>query len=130
MAETVDKKALRDALLGRTKKFRKTLVKFDGHEIELRCPRVGERKEIVKRSSDAAGNVDNGEFLLQAIIQCAFIPNTEDRVFSAEDRQALLEEPSGSDGLVDALGEPLLAILNVDADTEKNSQSSDANPTG
>lgn len=113
--------AIRAATIGAKKQFKTKICKIGGEEVELRQPSLKLRQMIFNKSK-VDGEVDLFEFTLYGVIFSAFIPGTQDRVFTEADYDTLKEMPTGD--WMDELGAAVVELMNVDADTEKNSKGS------
>lgn len=115
-------KAIRDKTLGAKKGFKTKNVQLeDGTEVEIRQPSIKRRKEIMNAVTDEQGNVDGGDLVVWAAIYCSFVPGENETVFSEEDYEALLEEPTGS--FVDDFGQAALELMNVSAEGKASENS-------
>ena len=111
---------LRAKTLGKSKSFKKELIEIEGEKFELRQPTVRQRGEIRKRCTSIDGknfDFDMFEFMIQCVIACTYVPDTDEKVFSDEDYQALQELPAG--GWLDDLSEKAIELCNVKGDVEK-----------
>ena len=115
------KMSLRDQIrgntLGQKKNFKTVPATVNGSEVELRQPTIKERSALRKRcmSVDEEGkpDLDVFEFLIWAVIGYTYVPGTDEKVFSEEDYEALIELPAG--GWFDELSEKAADLTNVDA---------------
>lgn len=108
---------IRQRTLGRAHRVPSRLVDVDGVAIEVRRPSIRQRSQILRRGKALGGaqvaldRMDPGEFQVTGLIECCFVPGTDERVFSEADREALLGSPAGAyDGLTNALME----LMSVD----------------
>ena len=89
--------ALRSALLGGRKRDSKIVTIDDGIEIEVRQPTIKIRSRIMAQAGVSGENgavTDIAAIQIAAVVFCAFVPGTNDRIFDAADRQALEEMPT------------------------------------
>ena len=124
---SIDK--LRAVTLGKARHFEKTIVKIDGMSFEVRQPTIGQRGDIRNKmlefNPDAEGDESSArfnmfEFLLHAVINLTFDPESGERVFTEEDIPTLKEQPAG--GWFDDLTEAASKLCNIKSDeTKKNS---------
>ena len=116
---------IRNKTLGAKKGFKSKEVECEGVKAEVRQPSIKRRKEILNSVTDEDGNVDGGDLIVWAAIYCTFEPGGNERVFSEEDYDAFLEQPTG--GFVDEFGQAALELMNVSAEG-KNSENSGETP--
>ncbi len=86
----LDRRELRDLLLGHAPKVAHKNVMLFGAEIEIRQPTLGailEAQEIP----------DNKERTVGMIIEYAFVPGTDERIFDNADREVILTWPFGDE---------------------------------
>jgi hypothetical protein len=115
------KDKIRAATVGSKRQFRSEVAIVNGVEIELRQPSIRVRKEIVALSKNEDGQVEMLEFLQRALIECAYVPGTDERIFDETDYDTINEHPTG--GWVDKLTDKLLVLVNIRADEiAKNSE--------
>lgn len=93
--------------------------------VEVREPSIAARGAILKASKAASGKTDDIDIAalqLEAVVACTFVPGTQQPVFEAGDRQALLNQPPG--GYFDELAAVALRLMNVESEkaAEKNSE--------
>lgn len=103
------KDALRKVTIGAKKQFKKTTFEYEGNVFEFRSPTVRERDEIRAKATDKDGNIQGAAFQVWSIIQMTYVPDTDEKVFGAEDYDALMNQPAG--GFVDALATEALKLL-------------------
>lgn len=116
---------IRSATLGQKKSFQSKTVESNGVKAEVRQPTVKRRKEILNAVTDESGNVDGGDLVVWAAIHCTFEPDSDEKVFSEEDFDAFMEQPTGS--FVDDFGQAALELMNVSGEG-KNFENSDETP--
>lgn len=114
--------SIRNKTLGAKKGFKNKEVEFEGETVEIRQPSVKRRKEILNSVTDENGNVDGGDLVVWAAIYCTFEPGGNEPVFSEEDYDAFMEQPTGS--FVDEFGQAALELMNVSGE-EKNFDNSE-----
>lgn len=75
------------------------IIKFRGYDIEIRQPNLG--------AILAAQSGENSRSVAQTLIQYAFVPGTDEKIFDPEDEESLLRMPFGGDfvRVADALTE-------------------------
>jgi hypothetical protein len=113
---------LRQRTLGAERTFRRATVKVqlpgpDGSlvdtELDVVQPSVGARGRILTAAGASGGKVeDPGKLQTLAILECVVVPGTLERVFSAEDFQAIYEWPAG--GWPDVLWAQVAQVMNPD----------------
>lgn len=69
---------------------RKKLITFNGVEIELRQPKLG---DIL----DAQSETDRTRGVIDTLIKHAYVPGTDERVFEEADTETLRNMPFGQD---------------------------------
>ena len=72
------------------KKLKSKIVNFFGSEIEIRQSRLS---DIVA----AAANEDRQNAVIDQLIDCAYVPGTDEKVFEDTDKDSLLALPFGKD---------------------------------
>ncbi len=95
--ETGKRDALRSKLLGGRKRARKLFQIEGGIEIEIRQPSIGARSKIMQAAGMSAGSqevTDLGALQIAAVVQCCFVPGTNERLFDLSDSEALEELPT------------------------------------
>lgn len=119
-------KSMRDKLragtIGKTRGFRSKLVEVaelgdDGAPlvVEVREPTVKGHARILSEAGISGGDVgklDHARMQVAAVLECAFVPGTNERVFDAVDREALLELPVG--GWLSQLAQVAVTFLSPD----------------
>lgn len=96
--------------------------------VEIRRPSVSERAAILRhaKAHKGADKLELDQLQTEGIIRLTYWPGTQRRVFTAADRAAMLNQPTG--GWVDEYSEVVMSFLNVDEkELEKNSART---PTG
>ncbi len=122
------REALRNAALT-TRPAKSKIVEFEDQKYEVRAPTVRARSAIVEKGSvelvKGKPRTDSGALTVAAVVHCTFVPSDDgqvsnERVFEDADFERLLDEPAG--GIVDALAEAAIALLNTsfDKDAAKN----------
>lgn len=71
-------------------KARTKVLEVAGVEIELRQPKV---EDIVAQDGDVSRN----KIVVKMLVDYCFVPGTDERVFEAEDAEAILAIPFGKD---------------------------------
>lgn len=105
---------LRAKTVGKSPKFRKEIVTYDGDEFEIRQPSQETRKELFEKAKTPDGKVDNFTALVWGVINQTYIPGTEEKVFEETDFDSLMARPAG--GFIDSFGAVALSLLNVEDD--------------
>ena len=88
--KALTRKELRDALLGNKTKPESELITVFSMEIELRQPTLA----VIMKSRD---DLSNEERVADMIVEYAYVPGTDEKVFEKADRQAILQWPFGKD---------------------------------
>ncbi len=99
-------KGIRGRVVG-TKAKPGLVVKFGEDEIEVREPNNAKRSQILSASGgefeDGKAKLPNmGVFIVNVLIECAYVPGTAERVFEPEDFGPLMAMGSELDPLLDA----------------------------
>lgn len=111
---------LRKVTIGAKREFEKKLFTFEGKSFEFRQPTIGIRKKVRdKAMKNPLEPMDTLEFYIWCVIELTFVPGTDEKVFSEEDYDTLLESPSG--GFMDVFAEECSYLMNVDTETKKKS---------
>lgn len=84
-----DKSSIR-AQIFKTHKPKSKVLMFFGAEIELRQPKL---KDIIS----ARENPDRQAAVVQALVDYAYVPGSDEKVFTFEDQDQLLELPFGGE---------------------------------
>jgi hypothetical protein len=98
----MDRKSIRDKIL--TQKGKAIIVRLDdGMEIEVRQLSVGQM-------IDSANEADTKKRMAAYLINCCFVPGTQERVFDNNDFDVLMGLPAGGyyQKLIDAINSQLL----------------------
>jgi len=117
MAQSI-RDQIRSSTLGAKPQFKTKLVDLDGTEVEIRQPNLKDRQKLLKMAKDKEGNFEMISFLLWAVILCTYVPNTNEKVFSEEDYDSMLEMNTG--GFVEKLGGEVSALMNEEDTSTKN----------
>ena len=104
-AVPLTREQIRDQLLGHAPKAATKILTLFGIEVELRQPMLG-------AILDAQETESNRERSAAMIIQYAFVPGTDERVFEPADREMILKWPFNED--VIALQEAIIELSGVD----------------
>jgi len=127
----MSKSKLRALTLGKKKSFEKRIVEIEGEKFEIRQPTIGQRGEIRNKSMkiDTSNEEDKKEavqfdmfsFMICAVVELTYVPETNERVFSDEDYDELKSLPAG--GWFDKLTKEASELCNVeDKDVKKPSE--------
>ena len=120
MTEQSQRDKIRAATLGKSKKLESRTITIDGQQVELRQPTVKIRNQLLRYAATPECDVDFNDFLLRAVIQCAYVPGTNERVYEDEDYDVLAERPTND--FVDEFSETIMGLMNVTpGEVEKNS---------
>ena len=120
------KDKIRAATLGAKSQFKKTIVKYNGIEVEIRQPSIAERSQLQELcterisngpNADALIKVNNTAFFVWSVIKHTYVPGTDERVFDDADYETLSNSPSG--GYMDKFFEIASNLTNVAVDDEK-----------
>lgn len=116
---------LRSAAFAEDLEHERTVVEFRGQKYEVRAPTVKQKKfaENVGRKRGGDGPMDEDSFAISLIIQCTYVPGTEERVFEAADMDTFLARPITPTSVFQALldGIKTLAKPESPEEVEKNS---------
>ncbi len=111
--------------VGSNKVFKSKIVKFDGLDIEIREPSVKVWGQILKavmtmEPDGGTGKMEMDKYLIWSVIHCAFVPQTDEKVYEEEDYVSLESCPRS--GFVGEFSEIAMDMMNSDQEaTEKNS---------
>lgn len=83
------------------------LADSDTPDVEVRVMTIRARSDMITESTQDDGERDSAVFIARLVIETAFVPGTEDKVFARADQEALAELPSD---VLDELAEPALRI--------------------
>lgn len=113
---------LRAVTLGAPAVRASVLVEWGGEKLEVRRPTLAQQRAIDQASTDKKGKKDNMRALILALIQCVYVPGTDEQVFERADVDAL--EAQSDDGFIGALarGVSELAKQGSAEEAEKNSE--------
>lgn len=136
---------IRAKTVGQSVHFATKMVEHEGMEIEVRQPTVAARSAIMKKSRDSdavarqaqtaarkaqtdgdqvdevdaqdvLSTIDYGKMQVWAAIQCAYVPGTDERLYSEEDFKALINQPTGS--FVDKISTAAMNLMNVQPEND------------
>lgn len=103
------------AKLLQTRVPKKKLITFFGEQIELRQPSLG---DIL----DVRDEEDRSKAMIRTLVQYAYVPGTDERVFEDGDEDSLRAQPWGAD--FNVLAEAIKDLTNVNfADQKPSSES-------
>lgn len=108
---------IRTATLGQPKIFKKKIVTVNGHEIEVRQPSVGIRRDLYNKCRTPAGEIDPMSFSIWSVIKTCFVPNTDERIFIDEDYDKLVATPTG--GFLDKLSNEATEVMAMTEEDDK-----------
>jgi hypothetical protein len=120
------KSKIRAATIGKKKYFRKKVVEVEGVSIEIREPNkiikqqiVDKSKESTKGSNDMSINILDWQ--IWHIIECSFVPGTEDKVFDETDIPSFTSGPAGD--FADQLWMGLQELISTEKDVKEAKKS-------
>ena len=120
---TTQKKSKRDELraatIGAKKDFKKIKYKWNGQEFEFRQPTIGVRSRLRDRCMDERFGIDQIAFAVWSVIECTYVPGTEEKVFDESDYDTILEDPTGN--FLDTFADELAPLMNVETSLKKKS---------
>lgn len=92
MSGVADIKSMRDDIRGKifSTKQKKILTSFNGAQIELRQPNL-------KTVLENLDNADRKNTVVTILIDYAYVPGTDERIFEDTDFDSIMELPFGSD---------------------------------
>lgn len=99
---TQQRNDLRGKILGQ--KSRKIIIELDdGQKVEVRQMTVGQM-------IDSAADPDTKKRMARYLVECCFVPGTEDKIFEPSDFDVLMGLPAGGyyQKLIDAINSQLL----------------------
>lgn len=110
----------RAATLGKAGKKRSVIIEVQGLKVEVRRPSIAKRTAILKAGGSDPKNIDWGKLQIEALLQCVFIPGTEEHAFERAD-EAVLADADPED--FDEAYQVAMKLLSVDREAiEKNSE--------
>ena len=126
MAASELKDKIRSETIGSNKvfRFKRVTINDEGTEIEIREPTVKEWGNILRNVMTVDGDkgqtkMEYDQYLVWSVICCAFVPDTDEKVFSEEDYETLLAMPKSS--WVGEFSDIALAMMQSNVEeTEKN----------
>jgi hypothetical protein len=118
---------IRSALLGSAHGSRKSVsVEIGDMTLTVRQPTVRQRSRLLKAagmfdtsaatSGKKSSGSDMGLMQVLCVIECTYVPDTDEKVFAQTDLDTLLNTPAG--GYVDRLSKVAMDLMNVDAAAE------------
>ena len=108
----MDKKEIKAKLFSAKDKFKREVVEIDGIEFEIRQPSVGQRRRMMEAAKRKDGDTDQWVMISRSLIECVYMPNSNERMFDESDLIAFDQLPTGS--WYDKLIEKMAVGLNVD----------------
>ncbi len=129
------KNKLRNATIGKPPKFRSEIITIEGEEFEIRQPSMETKAELMRKSKlrfgtseqDQMERIDILALQVWSVIYCTYVPDTDEKVFSAADFDALKAMPTGSfvdkiSGLTTQLMQELVEedVKNFESPQDKN----------
>ena len=106
----MSRESLREKIFA-TKTLRSEKVDFFGAEIEIRQPTLGDILE-------ARDNGDNQAAVIMLLVQYAYVPGSDEKVFMSEDADQLRALPFGPDFV--RLNEAMESLTNVNFQQSSN----------
>ena len=127
MAASDLKDKIRAKTIGSAKVFRFREIEIDdeGTKIEIREPTVKEWGNILRNVMSVDGDkgqtkMEYDQYLVWSVICCSYVPGTQEKVFSEEDYETLLNVPKSS--WVSEFSEIAMAMMQSNVEeAEKNS---------
>lgn len=83
------------------------LAGTDTPDVEIRVMSVGERSDLITATTNTDGDRDSAAFLARIVIETAYTPGTDDKVFGPADQDTLKALPSD---VLDELAAPALEM--------------------
>jgi len=117
---------LRSKALGAKREFASEIVETEDMEFEVRQPTVAIRGRIYQKAlpsnidrseneeemaQSLMSRVDYAQLQIWAVIECTYVPGTDDNVFESSDFEALSQLPAGT--FLDDLSSAAMKLLNV-----------------
>jgi hypothetical protein len=118
---------LRAKTIGAKKHFKRVSLDYEGETFEFLEPSVAQRRDIMKRLRGSKGEIDDIEFMVEAIILTCVEPNTEIKVFESTDFDGFMASPSGS--FITAFGTKAVEALMGNIDLEEVGKKVDSSVT-
>ncbi len=122
MSETA-RDILRSATVGASVVKNHKIVEWNGHNFEVRSPTLKQQKHLKKVSTDPkTKDQDAMKALCHGIIECVYIPGTDEKVFEPSDVDNMMDR-----GISDFIGVFMKTLADLSdvkpEDIEKNSES-------
>lgn len=120
----MDRDSIRARILKRRVSTRE-VIDFFGDKIEMRQPTLADILKIRAASEDG----DQNAAVINTLVEYAYIPGTETKIFEIGDAEALLQQPFGDDfvRVTEALGR--LTSINFDRGGANSSVTPSASPS-
>lgn len=101
---------LRAAIFDSKSKQRKSKeIELFGQKVDIRQPTVGQVSKMANRT-------DNVSAIVQILIEYAYVPGTDDKVFEDSDRDSLMDMPTGK--WLDDLNKAITELTGINVETD------------
>jgi len=118
MAQSI-RDQIRAATLGAKPQFKTKEIELGDTTIEVRQPNLKDRKQLLERAKGADGSLSMMDFTLWSVILCSYAPGTNEKVFSPEDYDSMMEMNTG--GFIEKLASAVSELMNEDNTDQKKS---------
>jgi hypothetical protein len=121
------KSKIRAATVGKKKYFRSKIVEVEGVSIEIREPNKIIKQQIVEKSQEPTKKGSNDipinflDWKIWHIVECSFVPGTEDKIFDETDIPNLTGGPVGD--FAGKLWDELEDIISAEEDVKEAKKS-------
>lgn len=114
---------LRSAMLA-SDDFDRVLVEHRGRHVEVRPPTLAQQRYFTRAAKDPKTKETDGvKLLVLAVLECTYVPGTENKVFVREDEEALMNKSTDPRTLIGKISRTLNKMMSERAeDIEGNSE--------
>lgn len=117
------KNSIRELTLGAEQKFRTKDLEYKGCTVRVKELSLKERKQVLQRSKDADGTIDEVKLTINAIIAMVIDPDTGEKVYSPADYDSMVNSPAG--GYVEVFSKTIFDLFTPEAEDEGKDQMED-----
>ena len=100
----------------------RVLIEHKGHKVEVKPPSLVQQRYFSRAAKDKrTGEIDGARLMVLAIIGCTYKPGTDEKVFVAEDEDALMNKNTHHKGIVGKVSRELTRLMSEKPeDVEEN----------
>lgn len=107
--------SIRKKTVGSAAVFKSRIVKYDGIDIEIKEPTVGDWGKILSNARTGEDESLNfAEYLVWSVIYCAYVPGTDIQVYDKEDYAVLIKKPKS--GFIGEFSDIASELMKVDTE--------------